>query len=295
MMGGLGRASNNAGVAATASHAAWTYAAITMTTRRWALVTGASSGIGRVLSERLAARGMGVLAVARRADRLATLREGAGEIVPVVADLSTSEGIAATLAAVTRLPDGLELLVNNAGFGISGSYLEVPVERELECIQLNVTTLAELTRRILPDMVARGRGGVMNVASTIAFQPVPWLATYAATKAFVLHYTEALAVELRGTGVRALALCPGPVTTEFEAIAGSTKFQRAIPNLTPERVADDALAAWDRRRTVAIVGAVNRVLTFFNRFMPRALLRRLMGSLARPATPAIPARLETPR
>jgi short-subunit dehydrogenase len=261
-----------------------------MTTRRWALVTGASSGIGRALAERLAARGMGVLAVARRADRLATLE---GEIVPVVADLSTREGIAATLAAVARLPDGLELLVNNAGFGISGSYLEVPIERELECIRLNVTTVAELTRRVLPDMVARGRGGVINVASTIAFQPVPWLATYAATKAFVLHYTEALAVELRGTGVRALALCPGPVTTEFEAIAGNTKFQQSIPNLTPERVADDALAAWDRGRVVKIVGVVNRILMFMNRFMPRAVLRRLMGSLARPAHAAIPSQLET--
>ena len=251
------------------------------------------------MAERLAARGMGVLAVARRAERLEQLatsaRGSAGVIVPVVADLTEAAGIAATLAAAAGVADGIDLLVNNAGFGIAGEHLALPLERELACIQLNVVALVELTRRLLPGMVARGRGGVINIASTIAFSPVPYFATYAATKAYVLHYTEALAVELRGTGVHALAVCPGPVRTEFESVAGNGRFQRSIPNLAASRVADATLSAWDRGRTVAVVGAVNRLITWFNGLLPRAIVRSMMGKLARPTTVSLPPGLESHR
>lgn len=269
-----------------------------MPSRRWAVVTGASSGIGLALAEQLARRGDGVIAVARRADRLAALvertRGGPGEIVPVVADLATPEGVAATVRAIEALPDGLSLLVNNAGFGESGPCLSIAPERDLECIQLNITALVELTRRVLPGMVQRGRGGVLNVASLSAFQPVPYFATYAATKAFVLHYSESIAHELRGTGVHVTAVCPGPVTTEFESISGNAKFQRSLPNLPPERVAAESLAALERGRVVHVVGWVNRLMMRFVAMLPRTMVRSMMGRFARPSG-GPPAQLQASR
>jgi uncharacterized protein len=262
------------------------------------VVTGASSGIGRAFAEQLARRGDRVLAVARRADRLAELvesaRPGPGEIVAVVADLGTAEGMATTLRAIDALPEGLSLLVNNAGFGESGPCLGIPVQRDLECIAVNIAALVELTRRVLPPMVERRRGGVINVASTIGFQPVPYFATYAATKAFVLHYTEAIATELRGTGVHVTAVCPGPVTTEFESISGNAKFQHSVPNLAPDRVAAEALAAHERGRIVHVVGWLNRLMVTFNGMMPRWMVRSMMARFARPGD-GPPAQLIEPK
>ena len=148
---------------------------------------------------------------------------------------------------------------------------------------------------LLLDLVGRQHVARAAKKGTIAFSPVPYFATYAATKAYVLHYTEALAVELRGTGVHALAVCPGPVRTEFESVAGNGRFQRSIPNLAASRVADATLSAWDRGRTVAVVGAVNRLITWFNGLLPRAIVRSMMGKLARPTTVSLPPGLESHR
>src|ERR687898_1001995 len=214
----------------------------------WAMVTGASSGLGREFALALAARGDPVLAVARRGERLRALADevgtGGGRLEPLVADLSTGGGIEVLLARAASLP--VELLVNNAGVASYGPFSSIPAERELELVRLNVEAIVALTRGLLPTMLERGRGGVINVASQMAFQPMPYFAAYAASKAFVLSFSEALAEELRGTGVRVTTIAPGFVSTEFAQVAGSHEPERRFPHLQPRRVVESALRAHDR-------------------------------------------------
>jgi short-subunit dehydrogenase len=250
----------------------------------WVVVTGASSGLGREFALALAARGHPVLAVARRGERLSALadevRAHGGELEPLVADLSTAVGIDALLARVAELD--VELLVNNAGVATYGSFASLSPERERELVRLNVEAIVALTRGLLPSMLARGRGGVINVASQMAFQPMPYFATYAASKAFVLSFSEALSEELRGTGVRVTAVAPGFVTTEFSNVAGSHDPERRFPHLRPRQVVKASLRAHDRGRTVKVVGALYVFLTVAGRFAPRAVIRLMMGRVLRP-------------
>ena len=196
----------------------------------WAVVTGASSGIGRAFALELARRGHPILLVARRRDELqrvaAEITAGGGRAEPLVADLASAGGVEAVVRAAEALGD-VGVLVNNAGAGSYGPFLEQPVGRDAAQVALNIDAVVALTRRLLPRMVARGRGQIINVASILAFMPTPYFATYAATKAFVLSFTEALAHELRGTGVRVLAGSPGVVKTEFSAVAGARSGERA--------------------------------------------------------------------
>ena len=256
----------------------------TSTEPGWAVVTGASSGLGREFALALAARGHPVLAVARRGERLRALADEVGprggQLEPLVADLSTGGGIEVLLARAASLP--VELLVNNAGVAAYGPFSSIPAERELELVRLNVEAIVVLTRGLLPTMLERGRGGVINVASQMAFQPMPYFAAYAASKAFVLSFSEALAEELRGTGVRVTTIAPGFVSTEFAQVAGSHEPERRFPHLQPRRVVESALRAHDRGRTVKVVGALYSFLTFAGRFAPRAVLRRMMGRALRP-------------
>jgi short-subunit dehydrogenase len=262
----------------------------------WAVVTGASSGLGREFVLALALRGHPVLAVARRGERLRALAEevgaSGGRLEPLVADLSTRAGMEALLARAASLQ--VELLVNNAGVATYGPFASTPAKRELELVRLNVEAIVALTRGLLPAMLARGQGGVLNVASQMAFQPMPYFAAYAASKAFVLSFSEALAEELRGTGVRVTAVAPGFVATEFAEVAGSHQPERRFPHLQPRRVVESALSAHERGRTVKVVGARYGFLTFAGRFAPRAALRRMMGRAMRPAprprsgSPALP-------
>jgi uncharacterized protein len=251
----------------------------------WAVVTGASSGLGREFARALALRGYPVLAVARREERLHALADevgaSGGQLEPLVADLSTSAGVEALLARAASLE--VELLVNNAGVATYGPFASTPAERELELVRLNVQAIVALTRGLLPALLARGQGGVLNVASQMAFQPMPYFAAYAASKAFVLSFSEALAEELRGTGVRVTAVAPGFVATEFAEVAGSLEPERRFPHLQPGRVVESALRAHERGRTVKVVGALYAFLTFAGRFAPRAALRRMMGRSMRPA------------
>jgi short-subunit dehydrogenase len=248
----------------------------------WAVVTGASSGLGREFSLALAERGHDVLAVARRADRLQALAGEArgGTIEPLVADLSTDAGIDAVLERAAGLELGL--LVNNAGLATYGAFASLSPERERDLVRLNVEAVVALTRVLIPGMVERGRGGVINVASQLAFQPTPYFATYAASKAFVLSFSEALAEELRGTGVRVTAVAPGFMSTEFSDVAGSHEPERRFPHLDPHRVVEAALRAHDGGRTVRVIGPVYGFLTFAGRFAPRAGLRRMMARAMRP-------------
>jgi hypothetical protein len=249
------------------------------------LVTGASSGIGEEFARQLAARGHDVTLVARRAERLQTLakslrRDHRVKVSVHPADLETKAG-RDPVATMLRTK-GPWLLINNAGFGSRGRLVDLDAERELAEVQLNVVALHELTAAVLPGNVAAGRGGVVNVASTAAYQPIPYMATYAATKAFVLHFTEAIAQELHGTGVRAMALCPGPTRTEFDDVAGvQSLFDKSLP-MSSDAVVRSALRALDRGHAICVPGARNVILAEGVRLVPRTALRRVLGGIFAP-------------
>jgi short-subunit dehydrogenase len=254
-------------------------------TKGWAVVTGASSGIGLAFARELAQRRHAVLAVARRRERLESLvREAArrGEQVEsLAADLKTEEGLTTLIRRIDELGE-IELLVNNAGIATAGDFLSASLDKEIGAIALNVEAVVRLTHKVLPGMVNRGRGGIINLASVVAFQPFPHFAVYAASKAFVLSFTEALAEEVRGTGVRILALCPGAARTEIDVFAHNEGLLGKLPSLTAEQVASTAVRAFDGERVVKVVGRLNGLLVFMNRFMPRWSMRRLMGVIASP-------------
>lgn len=240
-----------------------------------ALVTGASSGIGAVVADRLAARGADVVLVARRADRLTELadrltREHGVDAETISADLTAPGGPQQVIDTVRDRGLRIGTLVNNAGFGAHGDVVDADPDRLDAMVTLNVNALVTLTRGLLPDLLAVGSGVVVNVASTAALQPLPHMATYGATKAFVLSFTEALSVELRGTGVHAITLCPGATRTEFFEVVGSE--DPAVGTFqTPEQVADTLFRALDRRRPPSMVvsGTANRVLGAATHLLPR--------------------------
>jgi uncharacterized protein len=249
-----------------------------------ALVTGASSGIGAAFARGLSRRGHSLLLVARRRDRLDALAAELGRAEVMTADLGDPGQPAAVAARALALGD-VELVVNNAGFGTRGHFAELDEARELEMVQLNVVAPVTLTRRLLPSMVARGAGGVINVASIGAFQPVPFMATYGATKAFVLSWSEALSEELRGSGVRVLCVCPGPTATEFFDIAAMPEMRR-MPHVMPaDELVTRTLDAFDDGRAVLTPGAINWLGAFAIRWAPRVLVRVLTGRMFAPRMP----------
>ena len=254
-------------------------------TKGWAIVTGASSGFGLLFAKELVKKGYPVLAVARRLDRLQALAQEAqktgGRIEPLAADLQTAEGLQAVVSQAAALGP-VELLVNNAGFADWGRFAELPLAREMNSIQLNVVALVTLTRQFLPGMVERRRGGIINMASLQAFFAMPYLASYAAAKAFVLSFSESIAYELKDSGVRVTVVCPGPAKTEFADVSTAHDFQNALPNLSPEAVVAAALDANARGRVLRVVGPVNNILSFVPRLLPRAAMRALMASFSRP-------------
>ncbi|MCB9742742.1 MAG: SDR family oxidoreductase [Alphaproteobacteria bacterium] len=241
------------------------------------VVTGASSGIGEAFARRLSALGHPLLLVARREARLQALAAALpGEAEVLVADLSTEAGVDAVVEAVAGRP--LALLVNNAGAGALGPFAEQDPARQLALVQLNCVAVVGLTRRLLPGMLAQGRGGVIVVSSVGGFLPSPWLSVYGATKAFGLAFTEALSVELRGSGVHALALCPGPTRTEFGAQAGVKNMTAQDIYLAPEAVAQAALDGLGRR-VIVVPGLMNKLTVWLARFVPRGLVRVLAGKV----------------
>jgi hypothetical protein len=251
---------------------AWEYAG------KWALVTGASSGIGEALARALAARGMNVALAARREDLLRRLAEELRREYRVQANVLPADLGKPAAAGVLWIEatDGREihLLVNNAGFGLKGRFDALPLERQAEMVRLNCTALMELTHLALPAMRERRAGGIVNVASVAAFQPIPDLAVYAASKAFVLSLTQAVAEECRGSGVRVLALCPGPVATGFQDVAGTQVSQRTPGIMTAEEVAEATLRALEAGEHTVVPGALNRLGTIAGRMFPRSLVVR---------------------
>jgi short-subunit dehydrogenase len=250
--------------------------------RRNALVTGASTGIGRTFAERLARDQYDLVLVARDAGRLEALAkrlasERGIEARVLAADLTDPASLARVEAEIAERPP--DLLVNNAGFGTVGRFAELDVEGEDREVRLNVLALMRLTHAALGPMLARGHGGVINVSSLAGESASPYTATYAATKAFVTSFSEALSEELRGSGVRIQALLPGFTRTEFQERAGVDT--RAIPGfawMEPEAVVDASLAALERGQVLCVPGLGNRMLAPLQRLLPRSLVRRIVGA-----------------
>jgi short-subunit dehydrogenase len=219
-----------------------------------ALITGASSGIGDQFARQLAGRGYDLILVARRKDRLEQLAEQVPTTAHVIECDLASE--AAELPdRVANLGVHVDLLVNNAGFGLRGHFLELDAEREAEMVRVNCEAVVRLTHAFVPGMVERSRGGVITVASTAGLQPLPYETTYAASKAFAISFMEALSMELRGTGVRALVVNPGPVKTEWQAVAGYDENTRTMPGMiSADQCVADALRAYDRGKRSMIPG-----------------------------------------
>lgn len=250
-----------------------------------ALITGASAGIGEGFARHLARRGHDVVLVARRLDRLSKLAgelSAAHRIVADVleADLAQAEGVARVEERVRAEP--FDLVVNNAGFGTYGPFIELPLEREVEELDVNVRALLRLSHAALRAMAPRRKGAIINVASMAAFQPIPYNATYAATKAFVLHFSEALHEEAKEHGVTVTCLCPGPVRTEFQEVSGlDVETVPAIAWTSVDAVVEAALAGAQRGQAIVVPGAFNRVGAAGTRLIPRFVLRRLTASMFR--------------
>jgi short-subunit dehydrogenase len=254
-----------------------------MSNRRTAVVTGASSGIGTAFARLLAQRGYDLVVVARRTDRLEQLAKELDtaygvsvEVLP--ADLGTAEGIAAVEQRLADDTRPVDIHINNAGFGTAGPFADLDVAREEEMIRVNVVAVVRLTHAALGGMLARGRGGILNVASTAGFQPMPGWATYAATKAFVNRFTEAVSAEVRPAGVTVTTLCPGFTRTEFQERAEFG--DEVVPGFlwqTPEEVAAAALRALDKRRVYAVPGFSYKALEVMTGIAPKAVVRKVAG------------------
>lgn len=253
---------------------------------KWALITGASSGIGSSLARELAACGAHLVLTARRKDRLdelaARLHAEHGTLVEVCPTDLAQPGAPEELFAFTRGKGiAVDVLANNAGFGAYGAFQEVSLRRQLEMVQLNIAAVVHLTYLYLPGMLERRRGYVLILASTAGFQAVPYIATYAATKSFDLFFAEALAEEVRGSGVHVTALCPGATSTEFQQVAGQPDYAFRSPE-SPQQVVRVGLDALARGKPVVISGARNRMMQQSQRLAPRRLVTTMAARIFRP-------------
>jgi short-subunit dehydrogenase len=245
-----------------------------------ALVTGASAGLGIEFARQLSARGHRLVLAARRKDRLDELAAKLGNARAVAIDLSEADSAERLMTDVAAAGEEIEILVNNAGFGLIGRFAELDSARQRQMIDLNVGTLTDLCRAVAPGMIRRKSGSILNVASTAAFQPGPKMAVYFATKAFVLSLSEALHEELAPYGVRVTCLCPGPTRTEFGEVAGfggNALYDRVVMQ-APE-VVKAGLDGLDRNHAVVVPGVVNKVVAASTRFVPRPLARKITGSI----------------
>lgn len=251
------------------------------TTIRRALVTGASAGLGEEFARQLAARGTELVLVARREDRLAALadhlRAGGRTIEVLVADLATDAGRRAVEDRLADTAMPVDLLVNNAGLGAYGDVADLAPDRLQQMVEVNVVALTRLARAALPGMLGRGKGGIINLASTAAFQPNPHGAVYGATKAYVLSLSQALHEEVAGSGVRVLALCPGVTPTEFQDVADVTVPLPGVAVTSAEQVVRAGLQAFARRKAVEVPGLVNRLSVAASSTGPAVVSRRVSG------------------
>jgi uncharacterized protein len=255
--------------------------------RRTALVTGASAGLGADYAKLFAADGHDLVLVARRRDKLDELAAQLGKdgtrVTVIAADLQDAAAPQRIFDEVSQAGIEIDFLVNNAGFGSNGAFVGLAADRELGMIDVNIRSLVHLTRLFLPGMVERKRGRVLNIGSTAGFVAGPFMATYYASKAFVISFTEALAYELKGTGVTATVSCPGATATEFAAVAGNDKsslFKSGVADSLS--VARHGYRAMLAGKVIAIPGVKNKLTAQSVRFSPRSLIRSIAARLNRP-------------
>lgn len=252
-----------------------------------ALITGASRGLGRSFAAALASRNWDLILVARSEADLSSLAEELkrthGVLVHVfVSDLSRPGAIAKLCESLAGKELQVDLLINNAGFACRGAFWQLPLELQSSLVQLTVQSLVELTHRLLTPMVERGRGGVVNVSSMTGFQPLPYVSTYAAAKAFVTHFSMALAEELRAFNIPVVTLCPGGMQTSFQVIGSTGKHRFPARPMDPKRVVTETLRALERGGGRVIPGVANRWTLRLQRCVPATLLTRLLGRFSRP-------------
>ncbi len=243
------------------------------------LVTGASAGLGAEFARQCSKRGDEVVLVARRKDRLEALAGELGNAHVIAADLAAPgapERLIGELGARGLL---VSTLINNAGFGLAGTFAQLPLGRQREMLDLNIAALTEICHLVLPGMRRQGHGAILNVASTGAFQAGPGIAVYFATKAYVLSFTEALHQELKGTGIAVSALCPGPTATEFGDVAGITSRRFSAFSADAASVVAAGLKGLARNWAVVIPGLSNKLSAQSTRLIPRAAMRKIVGSL----------------
>jgi hypothetical protein len=252
-----------------------------------AVVTGASAGIGREMARRLAARGYDLVLVARREERLRALgaeiaAESRRTAEVLALDLGDPGARRKLIEAMEQRRERLTLVINNAGFGIAGPTLRPPLARILELIELNIRALTELSWVAAKLFVERRGGGLINVASTAAFQAVPYMNVYSASKAYVLSFTEALAEEVAEHGVRVMALCPGSTETEFHSVAGMKPAgPRGLPPMSAAECVRIGLDDFERGKRLSVTGAANKVMVFGTRLAPRRFVHRSAARLMR--------------
>lgn len=245
-----------------------------------ALITGASAGLGVEFARQLSKRGHRLVLAARRRDRLEALASELGNARAIAIDLGDKGSAAELIRQVEANGEAVHVLINNAGFGLGGRFAELDADRQRQMIDLNIGTLTDLCRAVVPTMIDRRGGAILNVASTAAFQPGPGMAVYFATKAYVLSFTQALHEELKPHGIRVSALCPGPTRTEFGEVAGfgaHGAFDRLAMDSAP--VVQGGLKALDRNDAVYVAGALNKVGAASTRLLPRPILRKIAGAL----------------
>jgi uncharacterized protein len=245
-----------------------------------ALVTGASAGLGAEFARQLSKRGHRLVLAARRKDRLDALVKELGDARAVAVDLAAPGAAERLLDNIAGASETVELLINNAGFGLIGRFAELDAGRQREMIDLNAGALTELCRGVVPGMIERRSGAILNVASTAAFQPGPKMAVYFATKAFVLSLSEALHEELKPHGIKVSCLCPGPTRTEFGEVAGfggNSLFDKVA--MDAPGVVRAGLQALDRNRAVVVTGWMNKIGAASTRFAPRSVVRKIAGAI----------------
>ena len=252
------------------------------------LITGASYGIGAIFAEKLASRKHSLVLVARSHDRLQALADQLSQrygvqVTVIVQDLTETNAVKSVFTQLERQGVEIDWLVNNAGFGAYGEFVEGDIDNYLNMIQLNVMALVELTYRCLPEMRSRQAGNILNIGSTASFQPLPYFSVYAATKAFVLSFSEALWHECKPYGIKVLAVCPGPTETEFFKSAGfpaSLGEQVKQNYASPDAVVEEALKALDQERSNVVTGGfMNQVMVNAARFFPREPLTNAVGRM----------------
>jgi len=244
------------------------------------LITGASAGLGAEFARQCARRGEPLALAARRRDRMEALAaELGGDVHIFEADLSIEGAAAGLIDALEAEGLSVGTLINNAGFGLAGRFADRPLVKLSEMIDLNIRTLTELCHLVLPAMRARGKGGILNVASTAAFQPGPNMAVYYASKAYVLSFTEALHHELKGSGINVSALCPGPTHSEFSDVADSHSPTLERMKMPAAPVVALGLDGLDRNKAVVIPGVKNKIGAQASRFLPRSTMRNIIGRI----------------